>query len=185
MQVSSTLENRKATLIYLGNLRYNMIQRPSIWLQNIAEPSENSHILHPALPLAVARGSICSRMNCLCIKPLSGPTRVSRLLSMRKPKSERVLWGLVCSMDHFSGDATRPHGSGECAMILVTSGIVIALYHHSMQIKCGIYVIPYCSYYAIFTSSHQPSWLCYLSLQADLNRLNRIHMDLWSHTMYI
>ena len=84
-------------------------------------------------------------------------------------KSERVLWGLVCSMDHFWGDATRPHASGECAMILVTSGIIIdCLYHHSMRIKCGIYVIPYCSYYAIFTSSHQPSWLCYLSVQAGI-----------------
>jgi hypothetical protein len=51
------------------------------------------------------------------------------------------------------------------------------LYHHSMRIKCGIYVIPYCSYYAIFTSSHQPSWLCKCT--------SRNHMDLWSHTMYI
>ena len=137
-----------ATQIYLANLRYNVHQSGCKTLQN----HPKTPTLHPALPLAVAQGSICSRMNCLCIKPLSGPTRVSRLLSMRKPKSERVLWGLVCSMDHFWGDATRPHGSGECAMILVTSGIIIAY----IIIQCGLSAVSMWSRTVHITPSSHP-----------------------------
>ena len=139
------------------------IKRSSIGCQTTKEPSKKP-TSQPAL--AVARGSICSRMNCLCIKPLSGPTRVSRLLrNMATMNRSTGPWatnnGLVDTKGAKKLVFLRGLASSMNGYMLRRSEIDdirhCCLYHHSMFINGGIYVIPYCLYYAILTSSHQPS----------------------------